>query len=67
MIESVNPGLAVGLVPFNWTDIMRLAVIVPGHKFDNVELAAARYKGLPTPDIHMGIAIVDPLIKVLSR
>ena len=40
VVETVNPIVAIGLVTLDGTDIVGLAVVVPGDDLDNVDLVA---------------------------
>ena len=61
VVEPVNPILAVGLLTLDGTDVVGLAVVVPGDDLDNVDIVAVFDDGLPALVIQVIIRHVDPL------
>ena len=66
MVETVNPILTVGLVALDGTDVVRLAVVVPGNDLDDVDFGAVADDGLPTLVVQVVVRHVNPL-KVTAR
>ena len=61
VIETVNPVMAVWLLTLDGTDVVGLAVVVPGDDLDNVDIVAVFDDGLPALVIQVIIRHVDPL------
>ena len=61
MVATVNPILAIGLVTLDGTDVVGLAVVVPGDDLDYVNLVAVVDDGLPTLVVQVVVRHVDPL------
>lgn len=61
VVEPVNPGLAIRLVTLDGTDVVGLAVVVPGDNLNDVDLIAVADDRLPALVIQMVVRHVDPL------
>ena len=61
MVETVNPILAVGLITLDWTDVVGLAIVVPGDDLDYVDLVTVVDDGFPALGIQVVTRHVDPL------
>lgn len=47
VIKAVNPILGVGLSTFDGSNIVRLAIVIPGEDFDHLNLITVLDKGVP--------------------
>lgn len=61
VVKAVNPGVGHQLSTLDGTNVVRLAVIVPGNDFNHVEHVTLLDDVLPTSGIQMGVRVVDPL------
>ena len=61
VIEAVNPVMAVWLLTLYGTDVVGLAVVVPGDDLDNVDIVAVFDDGLPALVVQVIVRHVDPL------
>jgi len=61
VVETVNPILAVGLITLDWTDVVGLAIVVPGDDLDYVDLVTVVDDGFPALGIQVVTRHVDPL------
>lgn len=61
MVKAVHPGLRVGLRAVDWSNVVRLAEIVPGADLDQVEHVPALDDVVPASRVQVGVCEVDPL------
>lgn len=47
MIHSIDPSLAVWLGPLDWSNIMRLAIVIPCQDLHDIELVTGFDQGFP--------------------
>lgn len=47
MIEPIDPGLTVRLIALDRPNVMTLAVIVPSHDLDDIDLVSRGDEGFP--------------------
>lgn len=64
VVKAVNPVLAVGLITLNGTDVVGLAVVVPGNDLHQVELVAIFDDGFPALVIQVIVRHVYPLNQI---
>lgn len=61
VVKAVNPGVGHRLSTLDGTNVVRLAVVVPGNDLNHVEHVTLLNDVLPTSGIQMGVRVVDPL------
>lgn len=47
MIEPIDPSLTIRLIALNRPNIMTLAVVVPSHDLDDIDLVSRGDEGFP--------------------
>lgn len=67
MIEPIDPSLTIRLIALNRPNIMTLAVIVPSHDLDDIDLVSRGDEGFPAGRIEVRVCVVDELSNNTAR
>lgn len=66
MSKAIYPSLRVWLITLDRSDVVRFAIVVPGEKFDNINIFTIINDRLPSARIEVRISVVHELLKVVK-